>query len=194
MGYSGTTREGFPRAISPPVAAVTCRRCGVAAGCVASRCGRGTGGKRRHHWTLVLRLKRPSAVVLTMLATSSAVMMPAGIAERVGRKDPQFLVGTGPFKYKSYTPGVDFQAERNPHYWKPGLPHIAGYRAVVMGDLTKIFASFRVRQLTMTGIARHLERPEADVLHKDFPEAVVAIGPRAGWDSFVMNHSKPPVQ
>jgi peptide/nickel transport system substrate-binding protein len=61
-------------------------------------------------------------------------MMKAGIAERVDRKDPQFLVGTGPFTYKSYTPGVDFRAERNPNYWKPGLPHIDGYQAVVMAD------------------------------------------------------------
>ncbi len=143
-------------------------------------------------FTLAMSLKQPSAVILTMLATAGSVMMPDGIAERVDRKDPKFLVGTGPFKYKSHTPGVDFQAERNPNYWKPGLPHIAGYRAVVMSDLTKIFASFRARQLTMTGIARHLEHPEADILKKDFPEAVVAIGPRAGWDTFVMNNSKPP--
>jgi peptide/nickel transport system substrate-binding protein len=121
-------------------------------------------------------------------------MMQAGIAERVDRKDPQFLLGTGPFKFKSYTPGVDFRAERNPHYWKPGLPYLDGYQAVVMADLTTIFASFRARQLTMTGIGRHLERPEAAILKKDFPDAVVAIGPRAGWDAFVMNLSKPPFQ
>jgi peptide/nickel transport system substrate-binding protein len=142
--------------------------------------------------TLVVSLKQPSAAVLTMLAGAHVVMMQDGIAERFDRKDPKFLVGTGPFKYKSYTPGVDFQAERNPHYWKPGLPHIDSYRAVVMADLTKIFASFRARQLTMTGIGRHLERPEADILEKSFPDAVVAVGPRAGWDSFVMNNSKPP--
>ena len=143
-------------------------------------------------FTLALSLKEPSAVILTVLAGAHAVMMKAGIAEQVDRKDPKFLVGTGPFKYKSHTPGVDFQAERNPNYWKPGVPHIDGYQAVVMADLTKIFASFRARQLTMTGIGRHLERPEADILKKDFPDAVVALGPRAGWDTFVMNVSKPP--
>ena len=142
--------------------------------------------------TLVLTLKQPSAALLTMLAGTHAVMMKAGIAERVDRKDPKFLVGTGPFKFKSYTPGVEFRAERNPHYWKPGLPHINDYQAVVMPDLTRIFASFRARQLTMTGIGRHLEPPEADVLKRDFPDAVVALGPRAGWDTFVMNMTKPP--
>jgi peptide/nickel transport system substrate-binding protein len=143
-------------------------------------------------FTLVLDLKEPSAVILTMLAGAHAVMMKAGIAEQVDRKDPKFLVGTGPFKYKSYTPGVNFRAERNPNYWKSGLPHIEAYEAVVMPDLTRIFASFRARQLTMTGIGRHLERPEADILQKDFPDAVVALGPRAGWDSFVMNVTRPP--
>ena len=143
-------------------------------------------------FTLVLSLKEPSAVVLNLLAGAQAVMMKAGIAEQVDRKDPKFLVGTGPFKFKSHTPGVDFQAERNPNYWKPGLPHIDGYQAVVMADLTKIFASFRARQLTMTGIGRHLERPEADILKQEFPDAVVALGPRAAWDNFVMNVSKPP--
>ncbi|HXH14242.1 MAG TPA: ABC transporter substrate-binding protein [Alphaproteobacteria bacterium] len=143
-------------------------------------------------YTLVVSLKRPSAALMTLLSGAHAAMMKKGIAEMVDRKDPKFLVGTGPFKFKSYTPGVDFQGERNPNYWKPGLPHIEGYRAVVMSDLTKIFASFRARQLTMTGIGRHLERPEAEILKRDFPDAVVAIGPRATWDNFIMNVSKPP--
>jgi peptide/nickel transport system substrate-binding protein len=142
--------------------------------------------------TLVIDLKQPSAAILPLLADSHTVMMKAGIAEQVDRKDPKFLVGTGPFKFKSYTPGVDFRAERNPDYWKPGLPLIDGYRAVVMADMTKIFASFRARQLTMTGIGRHLEKPEGDILKRDFPDAVVALGPRAGWDSFVMHVGKPP--
>jgi len=146
----------------------------------------------RDDFTLVMALKQPSPAILTLLADAHTVMMKAGIAEQVDRKDPKFLVGTGPFKYKSHTPGVDFRAERNPNYWKPGVPHIDGYQAVVMADLTKIFASFRARQLTMTGIGRHLEKPEADILKKDFPDAVVGLGPRAGWDSFVMHHGKPP--
>jgi peptide/nickel transport system substrate-binding protein len=143
-------------------------------------------------FTLVVSLKRPSAAMMTLLSGAHAAMMKQGVAEAIERKDTKFLVGTGPFKFKSYTPGVDFQAERNPNYWKPGLPHLDGYRAVVMADLTKIFASFRARQLTMTGIGRHLERPEAEILQRDFPDGVVAIGPRATWDNFIMNVSKPP--
>lgn len=142
--------------------------------------------------TLVVTLQRPSAGFLSLLASVNAVVMKRGIDDRADRKNAAFLIGTGPFKYKSHTPGVDFQAQKNPHYWKAGVPHIDGYRTVVMSDLTKIFASFRARQLTMTGIARHLEKPEADILKKDFPDAVVALGPRACWDNYVMNVTAAP--
>ncbi len=142
--------------------------------------------------TLVVSLKRPAAGLLAFLAGENAAMMKHDIDQRFDRKDPRFLVGTGPFKYKSHTMGIDFQGQRNPNYWKPGLPHIDGYRSVVMSDLTKIFASFRARQLTMTGIFRHLERPEADILKRDFPDAVTVIGPRSTWDNYVMNVTAPP--
>ena len=143
-------------------------------------------------FTLVVSLKRPSAGFLSFLAGENAAIMKQGIDQRVDKKNPGFLVGTGPFKYKSHATGVDFQGQRNPNYWKPGLPRIDGYRSVVMSDLTKIFASFRARQLTMTGIFRHLERPEADILKKDFPDAVVVVGPRSTWDNYVMNVTAPP--
>jgi peptide/nickel transport system substrate-binding protein len=146
----------------------------------------------RDDGTLVMALKQPSPAILALLADAHTVMMKAGIAEQIDRQAPKWLVGTGPFHDKASTPGVALRAERNPHSWKPGLPYIAEYQAMVLPDLTKIFASFRARQLTMTGIGRHLEKPEADILQKGFPDAVVALGPRAGWDSFVMHHGKPP--
>lgn len=32
--------------------------------------------------------------------------------------------GTGPFKYKSFTPGQQSVLVRNPHYWQSGLPYV----------------------------------------------------------------------
>jgi Bacterial extracellular solute-binding proteins, family 5 Middle len=137
-------------------------------------------------------LKQPSPPILPLLADAHAVMMKAGIAEQVNRKDPKFLVGTGRFKYKAHTLGVDSRTKRNPNYWKPGVPHIDGYQAVVIVDLTKIFAPFRARQLTMTRISLHLEKLEAGTLLKDSPDTVVALGPSTGWDSLAMDHGKLP--
>jgi peptide/nickel transport system substrate-binding protein len=38
--------------------------------------------------------------------------------------DPARPVGTGPFMYHSFTPGQQSVFVRNPHYFKPGLPHL----------------------------------------------------------------------
>jgi peptide/nickel transport system substrate-binding protein len=37
------------------------------------------------------------------------------------------LVGTGPFKVKTFRPGQRFIGERNPNYWKSGLPYLDGF-------------------------------------------------------------------
>ena len=38
--------------------------------------------------------------------------------------DPNHPVGTGPFMFKSFTPGVQSVFVRNPHYYKAGLPYL----------------------------------------------------------------------
>jgi peptide/nickel transport system substrate-binding protein len=38
--------------------------------------------------------------------------------------DPQHPVGTGPFMYKSFTPGQQSVFVRNPNYWVSGLPYL----------------------------------------------------------------------
>ncbi|EQD36219.1 peptide ABC transporter,substrate-binding protein, partial [mine drainage metagenome] len=38
--------------------------------------------------------------------------------------DPTKPNGTGPYKYKSFTPGQQSTFVRNPNYWKAGLPYL----------------------------------------------------------------------
>jgi peptide/nickel transport system substrate-binding protein len=40
--------------------------------------------------------------------------------------DPKNPVGTGPFKYQSFTPGVQSVFVRNDNYFRPGLPYLDG--------------------------------------------------------------------
>ena len=44
----------------------------------------------RDDFTLIMALKQPSPAILTLLADAHTVMMKAGIAEQVDRKDPKF--------------------------------------------------------------------------------------------------------
>ncbi|MGE3150256.1 MAG: ABC transporter substrate-binding protein, partial [Pseudorhodoplanes sp.] len=52
------------------------------------------------------------------LATFNFGIVPDGFTEF------EKLVGTGPFKFQSFQPGVRMVATRNPNYWKNGLPYV----------------------------------------------------------------------
>ena len=41
-------------------------------------------------------------------------------------------MGSGPFKLKQYMHGARSRLERNPKYWKPGLPYMDGIKYYVM--------------------------------------------------------------
>jgi peptide/nickel transport system substrate-binding protein len=46
--------------------------------------------------------------------------------------------GTGPFKYKSFTPGVQSLFVRNTNYWKSGLPYLDSLKIVDFADATSL--------------------------------------------------------
>ena len=76
--------------------------------------------------TVVFRFNKPYAPVLQRLDVTETPILPKHIYE--GIEDPTKAeanlkpVGTGPFVFDSYTPGVEIRLKRNEHYFKPGLP------------------------------------------------------------------------
>ncbi|RQM37595.1 ABC transporter substrate-binding protein [Erwinia psidii] len=95
----------------------------------------------------------------TVLATSPFLIL------QEGTKDFSKAVGTGPFICQSFTPGVSTVGTKNPHYWKPGLPHLeqvellgvtdqaARVNALMSGDLHMVAAlnTSDVKRLRQSG-------------------------------------------
>jgi peptide/nickel transport system substrate-binding protein len=48
--------------------------------------------------------------------------------------NPKTPIGTGPFTYKSFTPGQRSLFLRNNHYWKPGLPYVDALTMIDFSD------------------------------------------------------------
>jgi len=74
--------------------------------------------------TLVLKYKKPFAILPEALSTAYALMVPEGY-------DPKAPVGTGPFKFKSFTPGTESTFVRFDEHWR-GAPYLD---AVVITDV-----------------------------------------------------------
>lgn len=76
-------------------------------------------------YTVNLKLKSKDPVLLTKLAGYGAVIVPP---KYVQEKGDEFFnnnpVGTGPFKMTGYKRDQEIVLEKNPNYWKQGLPKL----------------------------------------------------------------------
>jgi len=55
---------------------------------------------------------------------------------KAGETNFQHPIGTGPFKYVSFTPGQQSVFARNPHYWQPGRPYVDQLTLIDTSDPT----------------------------------------------------------
>lgn len=56
------------------------------------------------------------------------------------------IIGTGPYRLSSWTPGDEAVLTRNPHYWRPGEPHLSSVRIRTIAQLQSLVASLRTGQ------------------------------------------------
>ena len=70
---------------------------------------------------LVIRLEEPLAFFPALLTLTSTSIVPEGARSFTGSwRDG--CAGTGPFRVVRFEPGERLEVERNPDYWRPGVP------------------------------------------------------------------------
>jgi peptide/nickel transport system substrate-binding protein len=67
--------------------------------------------------TVRFPFKSPFSPFVQLLADYYYFVVPVGY-------NPKSPIGTGPFKYKSFTPGQQSVFTKNQHYWESGLPYL----------------------------------------------------------------------
>ena len=89
--------------------------------------------------TVIFRFKQPYAPLLYQLDATEAPIVARHVYQGT---DPQTNpansnpIGTGPFKFVSYTKGTEIRLARNPAYFKPGLPYLDGLVMRIIPDLS----------------------------------------------------------
>jgi peptide/nickel transport system substrate-binding protein len=89
--------------------------------------------------SVVFRFKQPYAPLLYQLDATEAPIIARHVYQG---SDPQTNpantnpVGTGPFKFVSYTKGTEIRLARNSTYFKPGMPYLDGLVMRVIPDLS----------------------------------------------------------
>lgn len=75
--------------------------------------------------TVVLRLSHPANYLLAYLTFGPASIVPKRYFEHVGAsRFAEAPIGSGAFVMKRFIDGVKTVLQRNPYYWRAGLPHV----------------------------------------------------------------------
>ena len=107
---------------------------------------------------------------------------------------PDEQVGTGPFMVTSSTIDSREVWERNPNFFREGLPYLDSVEMVQMIDTTTRIAAFRAGRIDLTGIFdSQPKRSDAERLVADIPEDFTfSIINALGWRGQTINVTKAP--
>jgi peptide/nickel transport system substrate-binding protein len=141
--------------------------------------------------TVVFKLKFPSASLLDNLASPWNVIYPKKYLD----KDPNYfktnVVGSGPFKFKSWTRGSTFEGERNPDYFIKDRPYLDGYKFFVSPETSVRAAALRSGRVWIE--FRTMPGPEVEAIKKTLGDKVVVQEtPATGQFGIAVNHALKP--
>jgi peptide/nickel transport system substrate-binding protein len=141
--------------------------------------------------TVVFKLKHPSASLLDNLASPWNVIYPKKYLDR----DPNYflknVMGSGPFKFKAYTRGSTFEAERNPDYFVKDRPYLNGYKFFISPETSVRAAAIRSGRAYIE--FRDLPLSEVEAIKRQLGDKVtVQHTPLIGqWGVAIQNTIKP---
>jgi peptide/nickel transport system substrate-binding protein len=92
-------------------------------------------------------MKRPQPAFLALLASGDSPVYPCHVSPRDMRSHP---IGTGPFKFVDYKPSQWLKVERNPDYWKAGLPYLDGIEYTIIPNRSTAVLGFMAGKFDMT--------------------------------------------
>ena len=93
--------------------------------------------------TVVFKLKYPSASMLATFASPWNVIYPKKYLDQNPNYFKKKMLGSGPYKFKSYRRGATFEVVKNPNYWVKGRPYLDGVKFFFIKDLSARAKSVR---------------------------------------------------
>jgi peptide/nickel transport system substrate-binding protein len=99
--------------------------------------------RRRGDLTVVVALKRPDVIFPTTIASSWIVQR--------GATDFTRPVGTGPFRFRSLSPGQQSVCDRNDDYWDDGKPYVDSLVIQSLNDDTARMNALLAGQIDVMG-------------------------------------------
>ena len=130
--------------------------------------------------TLKIPCHVPSAGLYEAQACYDFFIVPTGF-------DPKHPIGTGPFKFKSFTPGQQSTFVRNANYWEHGLPYVDQLTIADFADETSVVNALLSGQLDLVGA---LSGPSLPTVQSGGGKILINSG--GFYTPFTMRVDRPP--
>lgn len=141
--------------------------------------------------TVTIKLKGPSASFLSLLAHPLLPIFSKKVVEQKGDMK-RTILGTGPFVFKDYQPGVGSTMARNADYFK-GAPYLDGLKAYIIPDTMTMLASLRTGRIQLIPMNPGISASSATLLKDTMSDKIlVTRGPLAAWYNMVFNTKRKP--
>jgi peptide/nickel transport system substrate-binding protein len=104
--------------------------------------------------TAIIVLSKPAPYLLKALSAGESPIVPKHIyaaGDPLVNPHNNAPIGTGPFRFKSWTRGSNIQYDRNPDYWDTGKPYIDSLIYKVIPDGAARSAAFETGALDLGG-------------------------------------------
>ena len=121
--------------------------------------------------TVVFRLHHPSPSFLSNMAHPANFIYAKKYLDSDVHYYKTHTVGTGPFKLKNYTRGSIIELERNPDYWKKGLPYLDGIKYYIITDTSARAKALRSGRVDIE--LRNLPPAEVEGIQSQLGDKVV---------------------
>jgi peptide/nickel transport system substrate-binding protein len=141
--------------------------------------------------TVVFRLRSVSAGLLANLASPWNVIYPKKYLEQDPNYFKTHVVGSGPFRFKSYVHGSTLEGERNPDYFVKDRPYLDGYKFFISTETSVRAAAIRSGRAYVE--FRDFPLAEVEAIKKQLGDKVVVqeTPVTASWNITVNNRLKP---
>jgi peptide/nickel transport system substrate-binding protein len=133
--------------------------------------------------TVVFKLNIPYGGFADILADRQVKITPRSAAATMATKP----VGTGPFKFVSYTPGDRLVLARNPDYFE-GAPKLEGVELRIIPEMNVKIAALQAGDID---VVWDLPLDQVKTLGTRADLRVDSV-PTASWDAAIMNNAIPP--
>ena len=137
---------------------------------------------------VTFHLKRPQPAFIALLASGWSPVYACHVTSAQMRTKP---IGTGPFRFVEYRLNEAIILERNPNYWKPGLPYLDGIEWRITPNRATRVLGFLGGKFDMTHPADIPVTLLREIKHQD-PDAQCVMRPSNVNTNLIVNRDVAP--